>query len=191
MAEQQVISKRELEELQRRQESVLNKISQLTNRLSTIQRENGVPYDTSNVKPLSLDELNKKQSSIFERLLNIAGAIDKIATKQNIQLPAQDEVADVIQTVSKDLEERQKKSIAQLQGLTEMAKSITEIVMPEIKKLINDKEEKDENKDDEKKMSVESVKKNKFKERRFDLELVAECLKKQCIRIDNNDSGKC
>lgn len=179
----------ELEQLKLRQDALLNKIGSLQSRLNKVQRERNIPYDISNVSIPTFKELQEKQSSIFERLLNIASKIDKIASKQNIELPAKDEVSFVIERMAKNIEKRQERTLTQLKVLTGIANSIQSMqITPQIKKLlIDDNEEKKRDFAFENNDKSET---DKFKSRLYDLELVSECLRAQCQKIDNNSNGK-
>mmetsp|Transcript_68515 Transcript_68515/g.61562 ORF Transcript_68515/g.61562 Transcript_68515/m.61562 type:complete len:394 (-) Transcript_68515:69-1250(-) len=184
-------NQKDLEHLKQRQDAVLNKIGSLQSRLNKIQRERNVPYDVSNISSQQFKQIKIKQAAIFERLLNIAGQIDKVATKQNLDLPATNEVSSIIETMSNDLEKRQKRSLTQLKVLSGIANSIQSMQLtPQIEALINNVDDTTDKKED---MNIEEDEKtttNTFKSRTYDLELVSECLRIQCQRMDNDETGK-
>eukprot|EP01084_Bolivina_argentea_P185442 319781_1 len=166
-----------LAQLQLRQEALLNKLDSLQLRLNDIQREQNidVTYDLSKVTASQFKKLQSKQSSIFETLLNIAVEVENVGRKQNIPLPAQNEVANVIHSVAKSIEKRQQQSITQLKVLSSIAESIQPWLHPpgEQKVQIVAKEEQ-----------------NKYKSRRNELQLVSDCLRVQCNRMDPKETDK-
>ena len=190
-------TKEGLEELKARQDAILNKIGSLQFRLNKVQRQENIPYDTSNISLQQFKELEIKQATIFEILLNIAGQIDKVASKQKLDLPATNDVKSIIFAMADYVEKRQKQSLTQLKELTEIANSIQSMELTqEIEEFIKIQEiEKKEDIDVDVGIDIdidETSKKNEFfefKSRKYDLELVSECLRVQCQRIDNDETG--
>eukprot|EP01084_Bolivina_argentea_P287496 493337_1 len=187
MAEQ--INNKALEQLKLRQEVLLNKIGSLQFRLNSIQRAENIPYDTPNISMKQFKQLQSKQSQMFTKLLEIAGRIETISYKQNIELPAKNEIQSVIDSIASNIKRRQQRSLTQLKVLKNIAISIqTMNISPEIKTLIIDNEN-NENKLDEKKQEIQ-IENNKYKTRYYDLELVSESLRNECKRMDNNNTNE-
>eukprot|EP00484_Ammonia_sp_Unknown_P007634 CAMPEP_0197073944 /NCGR_PEP_ID=MMETSP1384-20130603/210861_1 /TAXON_ID=29189 /ORGANISM="Ammonia sp." /LENGTH=399 /DNA_ID=CAMNT_0042512785 /DNA_START=9 /DNA_END=1208 /DNA_ORIENTATION=+ len=196
MALQETPTSVELERLRQRQEATLSKLGALQLRLGELQRQQNIPYDTSNVSQRQFTALQSKQASIFSRLLNIAGQLDDIAQKQNIQLPASNEVASVICGMSESLQQRQQRSLTQLRLLQNIANSIQSVpISPKVHQLLakqdeKEQEEKKEAASQRQTSSFDRSKSESYKSRKYDLELIAECLRTQCQRMDSNSTGK-
>ena len=175
-----------LQRLQERQEAVLSHLGSLQLRLNKLQRESDLPYDTSNLSLSEFKRSQTKQDAIFERLLGVAGQIENEARRQNIELPARDEVGSMIQSMANSLAKRQQRTLSQLNILKNAAQRIQDLQMtPKLQSFIDGAEPMDdvETKEDR----IEDAKDEQctsFKSRIYDLESVAECLRAQCQRMD-------
>ena len=182
MAEQGKMA--QLQELRLRQEALLNNLSALQYRANQLQPDEVVTYDTSTLNPAQFKQLASKQSTIFQRLLGIASQIDSIAQKQSLQLPATQDVGSIIHAMANSLEKRQKRTLSQLQTLSDIADSIqSPPIGSNIRSFI------DEAKPAPKPTTAEPAPMN-FDSRLYDLEMVSECLRPLCARMDTADTGR-